>query len=337
MVLSNQASPANRIRIWAYPGELPVIDNTGIDSGADGISISGSCYHLKGIKQQHAGHNGIRIIGNSNIVENCVVFSNGNTGLHISGGNGVAIYPAYNLVLNCDSYLNYDPPVGGNADGFSAKWSLGPGNMFSGCRSWWNSDDGWDLWMGSSPVVISNCWAFFMGTNYWNSSQFGGNANGFKLGGNNVAAAHRLVRSLSFRNLANGVDQNNNTAGLTVDNVTSWNNAKANFALAHGANTTPHVVRNCISLPPGTSNDAFTTSPATLETNNTWNILTNVNTSDFQSIDTSQAMGPRQADGSLPNLPLMKPVAGGRLIDQGVNTGDPYLGAAPDLGWFEVQ
>jgi hypothetical protein len=54
-------------------------------------------------------------------------------------------------------------------------------------------------------------------------------------------------------------------------------------------------------------------------------------------VDYSSVTGLRQSDGSLPDLPFLKPVLGGRLIDQGVNTGDPYLGAAPDLGAFEVQ
>ena len=26
--------------------------------------------------------------------------------------------------------------------------------MPRGCRAWWNSDDGWDLWMGNDAVVI---------------------------------------------------------------------------------------------------------------------------------------------------------------------------------------
>ena len=169
--LSKTASPTNRIRLWAFPGETPVIDNTGIGSSIDGISISGHWYHLKGLEQKNATHNGINISGNSNIVEFCTVHDNGNTGLHITGGSSGSTYPAYNLILNCDSYLNYDPPDGGNADGFSAKWNLGPGNVFSGCRAWWNSDDGWDLWMGNSPVTITNCWAFWSGTNYWNESR----------------------------------------------------------------------------------------------------------------------------------------------------------------------
>jgi hypothetical protein len=333
MTLSKTANPANRIRLWAYPGETPVIDNAGIGGSVDGISISGHWYHLKGIKQQFATHNGINISGNSNIVETCVVFSNGNTGLHITGGSSGSTYPAYNLVLNCDAFLNYDPPVGGNADGFSAKWNLGPGNVFSGCRAWLNSDDGWDLWMGTSPVVISNCWAFWSGTNYWNNSQFNGNGNGFKLGGNYVGAPHRLVRSAAFANLANGIDQNNNVAGQTVDNCTAWANSSRNFNLNHGANTNAHVVRNNLSIAGGSS-DSFT--GGTLVTNNSWQLLSPAaSPGDVLGVDTTLVTGPRQADGSLPDLPFLRPVPGGRLIDRGVNLGEPFSGAAPELGAFE--
>ena len=53
-----------------------------------------------------------------------------------------------NLVLNCDAYNNFDPVsengTGGNVDGFgghpaSASYT---GNVFKGCRAWYNSDDG---------------------------------------------------------------------------------------------------------------------------------------------------------------------------------------------------
>jgi hypothetical protein len=332
--LTKTASPANRIRIWAFPGETPVIDNTGIGGSIDGISISGHWYHLKGLEQKNATHNGINISGNSNIVEHCTVHDNGNTGLHITGGSSGSTYPACNLILNCDAYLNYDPPKGENADGFSAKWNLGAGNLFSGCRAWLNSDDGWDLWMGNSPVTITNCWAFWSGSNYWNSSSFDGNGNGFKLGGSNVAAAHRLVRSVAFVNLHHGIDQNNNTAGLTVDQNTSWANGGKNLYLDHGANTTPHVVRNNLSFDGGTPD---TPTSGLLATNNSWQVISpNPTTSDVQSAVVSCALAPRQADGSLPNTPFLRPVSGGRLVDQGIDLGEPYLGSAPDLGAFEV-
>jgi hypothetical protein len=325
-----KTTATNTIRIWAYPGEMPVINASGNTS--DAISVSGRWYHLKGLTVMLAGHNGINISGSSNIVEQCTLCSNSNTGLHITGTTNTA----WNLVLNCDAWRNYDASGHGqDADGFSAKWTLGKGNVFSGCRAWENSDDGWDLWMGSDTVVITNCWAFRQGTNVFEDPAWEGNGNGFKLGGNYIGAPHRVVRSLAFQNMANGIDQNNNLAGQTVDNCTAWQNLKRNINLNHGTNTTPHVVRNNLSFA-GASGDSFTTG--TLATNNSWQVVSPAPTaSDVQSVDVSQVLGPRQADGSLPDLPLLKPVLDGRLIDKGVDIGEPYLGAAPDLGAYEVE
>jgi hypothetical protein len=332
LTLSRTASAANPIRLWAYPGETPIIDSTG--NSSDGISISGSGYHLNGLVVMNAGHNGINISGHSNTVENCTVHDNVNTGLHITGGSSGSTYPSYNLILNCDAYRNYDPPIGGNADGFSAKWNLGPGNVFRGCRAWENSDDGWDLWMGNNAVLMEDCWAFRQGINYWGSPQFNGNGNGFKLGGNYVGAPHRLVRSVAFGNHANGIDQNNNISGQTIDQNTSWANGSRNFNLNHGTNTTPHVVRNNLSIA-GASSDSFTSG--TLATNNSWQVLSPAaGSNDVLSLDESVAVAPRQADGTLPVWPFLRPVPGGRLVDRGVYIGAPYNGAAPDLGAFET-
>jgi hypothetical protein len=325
------AGATNYIRLWAYPGETPVIDSTGNTS--DGVSISGRLYHLKGLVVMNAGHNGINISGSSNIVEMCVVHDNTNTGLHITGGSSSTTFPAYNLILNCDSYRNYDPPIGGNADGFSAKWDLGQGNLFRGCRAWENSDDGWDLWMGNAPVLIEECWAFRQGINYWGSTQFNGNGNGFKLGGNYVGTPHRLLRSVTFGNAANGVDQNNNISGQTIDQNTAWANGGRNFSLNHGTNTAPHVVRNNLSIA-GRSGDSFTAG--SLLASNSWQVLSPpADPSDVLSVESSVAVQPRQADGSLPVWPFLRPVPGGRLIDKGADIGEPFTGAAPDLGAFE--
>ena len=326
------------IRLWAYPGEKPVVNNAGIAGNDDGFSISGRNYHLKGLEQLNAPHNGINISGHSNVIENCVVHQNTNTGIHITGGSSGANFPSYNLILNCDSYLNFDPPVGGNADGFSAKWNLGAGNVFRGCRAWWNSDDGWDLWMGTSAVVIDQSWAFYNGTNYWGDPAFNGNGQGFKLGGQYTAAPHLLLRSVAFRNKSGGIDQNNNTAGQTVDNNTSWGNYGKNINLFHNSTNAPmtgsHVVRNNLSFNGG-SPDSFW--PGTIFTNNSWQVLTNpvVSASDVLSVNTSVATAPRNADGSLPYWPFLRPVPAGRLIDKGVILSEPFTGASPDLGAFE--
>ena len=320
------------IRLWAYPGETPVVNSSGNTS--DGFSISGQKYHLKAITVTLAGHNGINISGHSNTIENCVTYSNGNTGLHITGSQSGTTFPSYNLILNCDSYLNYDPPIGGNADGFSAKWDMGPGNVFRGCRAWWNSDDGWDLWMANSAIVIDQSWAFYNGTNYWGNPSFNGNGQGFKLGGNYIGAPHRLLRSVAFRNKSGGIDQNNNNEGQTIDNNTSWANYGRNYNLNHGTNGTPHILRNNVSFSGGSSDSWRSGS---LLTNNSWQVVTNpvVSASDVLSIDTSVATAPRNADGSLPYWPFLRPVPGGRLIDKGVILTEPFTGASPDLGAYE--
>ncbi len=323
-------SPVVSKRLWAYPGDTVTVDCTGNTS--DGIGISGRYYHLKRLTVMKAGHNGINISGNTNVVEHCVVRDNGNTGLHLTGSSAPG--PSGNLILNCDAFLNYDPPIGGNADGFSAKWDIGPGNVFRGCRAWWNSDDGWDLWMGTNPVLIDQSWAFYNGTNYWNDPAFDGNGQGFKLGGNYIGAPHRLMRSVAFRNESNGVDQNNNILGQTIDNNTSWANKARNFNLNHGTNTTPHVVRNNLSFA-GTSSDSWRSG--TIFTNNSWQIISSpaAGASDVLSTVESVALDPRNPDGSIPDWPFLRPVPGGRLTDVGVNTGDPFNGIAPDLGAFE--
>jgi len=341
--LSKFGSAGSPIRIRAYPGETPVLDCSGEGTGTDAISISGTYYWLYGLVLTNAGHNSIVISGSNNIVELCVSLGARNTGFHITGGNGGTATPSSNLFLNCDSIRNYDSPVGGNADGFTAKWSLGPGNMFSGCRAWENSDDNWDLWMGTQPVLITNCWAFRAATNvFWDAATnkvFNGNGNGFKLGGNGTGTPHRLVNCLSFGNSAWGVDQNNNADGQTVDQNTVWNNGSGAINLNHlgsqyGTLQSSHVVRNNVAI--GSVTIGSTATYPSIQMSNTWQVLSNVNTNDFLSTDFTWAMAPRRDDGGLPENPFLRPVPAGRLVDKGVNLGGPFNGSAPDLGAFET-
>ncbi|HSU56111.1 MAG TPA: right-handed parallel beta-helix repeat-containing protein [Candidatus Dormibacteraeota bacterium] len=330
--LSHSGTAASPIRVRAFPGEHPVLNFTNEPFGARGIEITGKFWRLYGLEIANARDNGIYLTGASNVVEFCVAHGCADTGIHIHTGG------SYNLILNCDSYRNFDPtnsPQGGNADGFACKFSPGPGNMFAGCRSWENSDDGWDLWEANTTVIISNCWTFRNGFNYFGATNFGGNGNGFKLGGNFVYGPHRICYSVSFGNAAHGYDQNNNTAGQTVDNNISWANAKKNFYLNHLTNTTPHVVRNNISFLPGQSDTFYA---GTIFTNNSWQLISSpaVGTNDFLSVDVTLAQAPRRDDGGLPDVPFLRPVPTGRLINRGVYTGDTYQGSAPELGPFEA-
>jgi hypothetical protein len=61
-----------------------------------------------------------------------------------------------------------------------------------------------------------------------------------------------------------------------------------------------------------------------------------VNDADFKSVNSAGVDGPRQADGSLPNLDFLHLAQGSDLIDKGTSiSGILYKGNYPDLGAFE--
>ena len=330
VLISRSGNAAQPIRVRAYPGERPVLNFSGQTLGTRGIEITGHWWRLCGLEIAGAGDNGIFIRGNSNVVEQCITRECRDSGFQIDNAG------SYNLILNCDSYRNYDPNnYGENADGFAAKFAVGRGNVFEGCRAWENSDDGWDLWQATNTVVISNCWTWRNGIDFWGAgANFAGDGNGFKLGGNYYAGAHFLINSVSFGNPHAGIDQNNNLGVLTVDNCTVWANGGRNINLNHPTNVIPHVVRNNLSIAGGSS-DAF--NSGALLTNNSWQVLSSAATAnDVLSTNAAFAIAPRRDDGSLPETPFLRPLPGGRLVDQGVNLGAPFFGAAPDLGAFET-
>lgn len=338
VTLSRSGSPTNPIRLRAYPGTHPAFDFTLESSSSAGIRIQGDCWQVYGLEVIHSGHNGILINGNSNIVERCVIHESGDTGLHITSNGGTQL-GGFNLVLNCDSYRNFDlAGNGGNADGFTAKFIVGQSNIFRGCRSWNNSDDGWDFWRATNSILVDHCMTFSNGFNVFGAATFAGDGNGFKMGGDYQAGRHHYINCVSFGNRVNGYDQNNNTAGLVVDNCTSFNNGGANFAMNHDSTNAPmvgvHVVRNTLSIA-GHSADAFRTGA--LLTNNSWQVVSPAPTSaELLSIAGAYAMGARRDDGSLPETPFLRPIPGNRLVNRGTNIGNTFFGAAPDLGAYET-
>jgi pectate disaccharide-lyase len=191
--LNKTGAPGKYIKLWAYPGERPVIDFSGqpVSTSSRGFQISHNYWHLKGLEVRNAKDNGIYISAWYTIVEQCIVYRCNDTGIQISGGG------SYNKIIDCDSYENYDPLTSGeNADGFAAKLNIGPGNEFYSCRAWSNADDGWDLYEADDSVYIEDCWAFRNGINIWNMPNFQGDGNGFKLGGNYIAGPHKIIRLL---------------------------------------------------------------------------------------------------------------------------------------------
>ncbi len=331
--ITKSGTNTSRYNLFAYGSERALLDYTGmaIASGNRGINLKGSYWNIKGFDIRNAGDNGMNISGSNNIVENCSFSENSDTGLQLSGG------ASNNQIINCDSYYNVDPSQG-NADGFAPKLDVGTGNYFYGCRSWQNSDDGWDGYMRPSDNVtttLENCWTFQNG--YLKSgSASSGNGNGFKLGGGDNSNAdslrHNMIlkKCLAFDNRVKGFDQNNNRGSMTLLNCTAYRNG-TNYQISAGIKSgSVLTVKNCVALGSYGSLASFA-----VQQTNSWLSPFSVSSADFVGIDTAGVRGPRKADGGLPDVSFMHLAEGSKLIDAGTDVGLPFVGSAPDLGAFE--
>ncbi len=349
--LSQIGTDAARYYLLAYPGEHPVLDFSGmVDSDTNrGFFLGGSYWYIKGFEIYRPGDNGMKVEGNHNVIELCLFHHCRDTGLQIglakNSETNKGDSAAYNMVLNCDSHDNCDMPSGKNADGFACKLCPGPGNVFIGCRSWNNSDDGWDCYQAEYTIRVENCWTWHNGDAklFPEATGWGGNGNGFKLGGNSTYGANNIaIKCISFDHSygtsnCKGYDQNDNNKGITLLNCVAWL-CKQNFALSNdltGANF--HTVKNCVGFMPATGGKNYSFCSNTNQTTNSWNVAGVVaDSNDFKSISPILAMAPREADGSLPNNDFGKLANGSDLIDKGTNVGFPFAGSAPDLGAFET-
>jgi hypothetical protein len=238
--------------------------------------------------------------------------------------------------------LNFDPPDGGDADGFACKLHPGAGNVFKGCRSWENSDDGWDLYKCQFDIVLEDCWTWHNGDPASFGSSDAGNAGGFKIGGDSGFTGPRLLkRCIAFKNHYGGsgagkaYQQNDHKGQITLLNCLSFSN-NYNYALNNDV-AVQHVVKNCVSFDPyGNDHKLVSSNNNTIYVNNSWQLPVTPNIADYVGPLTEEtAKAPRQADGSLPNNGFARLVSGSDLIDKGVDVGLPYNGSAPDLGPFE--
>ena len=210
-----------------------------------GITLDGSYWHFYDIDICNAGDNGMLLSGDYNVIELCRFYANHDSGLQISryntSYNSIEQWPSYNTILNCTAYDNKDIKTCENADGFAAKLTCGEGNVFDGCISYCNSDDGWDLYAkpATGPigvVTIKNCIAFGNGKLTDGSGSANGDMNGFKLGGSNGACPtpHVVENCLAFNNGATGFTDNGNGGAIKMSNCIAVNNGiydktKANF------------------------------------------------------------------------------------------------------------
>lgn len=354
--LDKSGTPGKRINYWAYKGERPIFDFSAVKPEGlrvDAFYVSASWVHIKGLEVT-----GVQVTIKGHTQSIC--FENDGSHniyelLSMHDGQAIGLYSVRgsdNLFLNCDAYRNHDftseDGKGGNVDGFGCHPPKGgTGNVFRGCRAWLNSDDGFDCIGARESVTFENCWALYSG--YSPDFKSLGDGNGFKAGGYGSTPAAQLPNPiprhvirfcLAVRNKSSGFYSNHHPGGSDWLNNTAYRNGtNYNMLCRMADNVTDvdgygHKLRNNLSY-----NSRRDVSRLDLSkndaANNSFTLGLAVSDKDFVSLDESELVRPRQANGDLPAIGFMHPAPGSVLIDKGVDVGLPFRGAAPDLGAFE--
>ncbi len=344
------ASENQRIHYFGYDGERPIFDMSDIkpvDRRVIAFYVSGSNLHFRnfevvGTQVTIVGHTQSECFrndgGNNNIFENLAMHDGMAIGFYLVRG-------ANNLVLNCDAYNNFDyisdGGRGGNVDGFGGHPmnTTSTGNVFRGCRAWWNSDDGFDLINAHAAYTIENCWAFYNGYKP-GTFEVAGDGAGIKSGGYGMSESpstpstipmHIIRNNIAFQNNNQGLYANHHLGGLLFENNTGYRNP-ANYDMrtrksreeAVDVDGYGHIIRHNLSFSPRTGGLHIRMVDQTLSqiSNNSFlPVNMEVTADDFISLDESQLLWPRNPDGSLPDIDFLK-----------LKTSSPFYAAG--MGYF---
>lgn len=259
-----------------------------------------------------------------------------NLNIHHCGG-GMMLHNCRNAtVLNSDFHHNQDPlsddPYGG-ADGLVLRevTDTSSYSVVRGCRFWWNTDDGCDLWYNDGEVLLDSCWSFYNGY-IPGTMNPGGDGSGFKngrlvedQGTKHIRTAKNLV---SAYNKSGGFDNNGALCQTLYYNSLSYHNTRGmTFNEGHP------VIRNVIAYA-NTGYDVLDDKTGWIHDHNSWNGTVTITDADFVSLDTSLLDNSR-VNGYLPTITFGRLAGTSDAIDAGVNVGYPYSNSAPDMGAFE--
>ncbi len=307
-----------------FSGETPVFNFSSIPTNLRvcGFHVTGANITITGItvtgtpvgtqKQSEC----FRIDGSaaSGHFNNCTCHDNAANGFYFTNHSTGSC-------TNCDSYNNIGTSSAsiGNTDGFGAH---GNGVTLTDCRSWHNSDDGFDCIASGSANTFDHCWAYNMTA--------GGDSNGFKVGGwgsttpPSSIPVHTVRFCLSADNNAHGFYANHQPGqAANWTNNTSYDNASADYDMLERVSPT-----DATDIP-GTrevfhNNIAFTgtiiandNDPAANKTNNSWTKSgVTVSSADFQSLDATQ-MTRARSGVNLPTITFMHLASGSDLVGLG--------------------
>jgi|WetSurSiteA1Bulk_404760.scaffolds.fasta_scaffold00635_4 uncharacterized repeat protein (TIGR02059 family) len=370
--VTHSGSAGNYISFFNYPGETPILDlSTLVTTDADyqrAISVFSKSYiHFKGLTVRNV--NQLYYPGSSYgnnytysscidnyscnhlIYENMTIYNIEGVGLGVYGCDEV-------LIKNCDVHHlcdNHASNAGQNGTGIAINVMADNygASMYNvhiyveGCRVWNASDNGF-AGTGHGYVEFKNCWMFncgqLKGEGCWKTgSGYGNNATN--------PLCRLIVNCISADNGNYGFGENNDNG--SVMNGHFYNNFAYHNGYKHSLQwwNSTFGVGFCIFDYTGSTpapNEMFSNNIAYANeyanvweqnpynhNHNSWDQSVTVTAADFQSLDTAQLRWARQSDGSLPEITFGKLASTSDLIDKGVNVGLPYIGSAPDIGWFE--
>lgn len=338
--LDKSGTPGHPITYQAYQDEKPVFDLSAVKPDGlrvDAFYVSASWVHLKGLEvvgvqvtiKGHTQSICFANDGSHNVYERLVMHDGQAIGVYSLKGSD-------NLFLNCDAYRNWDHTSedgrGGNVDGFGCHPTKGStGNVFRGCRAWFNSDDGYDCINAHESVTFENCWAMYNGLSSERKSL--GDGNGFKAGGFGTLAADRLpdpiprhtVRGcLAVGNKASGFYANHQPGGGDWFNNSAYRNG-TNFNLLGrladnrtDVDGTGHVLRNNLSYKSRADLAKIDRAKCELS-HNSFDLGLTFTEKDFVSLDETELVKPRKPDGGLPEVGFLRPTAGSQAVGKGEN------------------
>lgn len=358
--------PDKRVCYSGYKNERPVFDLSAVKPENERVIVfyvSGSYLHFRNIEVVGTQ---VTIVGHTQ--SECFRNEGGSDNIyeHLSMHDGMAIgfyivTGKNNLVLNCDAYNNYDPVSdggkGGNVDGFgghltSPQSPQYTGNVFRGCRAWYNSDDGFDLINCQAVFTIDNCWSFLNG--YTKDGGKAGDGTGFKSGGYgmsdnpkapSVIPMHIVQYCLAYMNKNKGFYANHHLGGIAWYNNTGYQNP-SNFCMlnrktASEAVDVPgygHIIKNNLSHTPRSSGKHIidvNQAECEIANNSFLPVDMAVTDDDFVSLDASQLALPRKSDGSLPYVEFLRLKTNSKLYNAGMGCFLTGGGEETSYDWLE--
>jgi len=355
-ILDKSGSPGKPITYRAYGNEKTVFDCSDVKPEGQRVTafyVSGSWLRVVGLEvtgvqvtmRRHTQSICFESQGSHNIFERLSMYNGQAIGIyHVRGSD--------NLFLNCDAWNNWDYTSeegrGGNVDGFGCHpIKGGTGNVFRGCRAWFNSDDGFDCISAHESVTFESCWALYNGQSA--DGKRLGDGHGFKAGGYAATPEsdlpspiprHIVRHCLAVGNKSSGFYANHHPGGGDWLNNTAYRNGTNFNMLCRLANNSAdvdgygHKLVNNLGYGSRAEVRSLDASQCELA-NNSFTPGIELGPRDFVSLDEGELVRPRQPDGGLPAVDFMHPVQGSALIDAGVNVGLPFQGTAPDIGAFE--